>query len=73
MPDNWHIVDVICMHLHVAFLSLYNICVVLQIDQCRYCITDNNIHIRYKAEMKENRHMLMQYIHAPFQVYLEII
>ena len=45
MPDNLHIVDVIYMHLHVAALPWYNICIVLQIDQCRYFITVfNNIH-----------------------------
>ena len=34
MPDN----DVIYMHLHVAALPWYNICIVLQIDRCRYFI-----------------------------------
>ena len=44
MPDNRHIVDVMYMHLHVAALLWYNISIVLQIDQCRYFITDlNNI------------------------------
>ena len=45
MPDNRYIVDVIHMHQHVAALPKYNICNVLQIDQCRYLITVfNNTH-----------------------------
>ena len=44
MPDNRHIVDVTYMQLHVAALLWYDICIVLQIDQCRYFITVwNNI------------------------------
>ena len=50
MPDNRHIVDVICTHLHVAVLPWYNFCIVLQIDQCRYLI----IVVRYKIEMYVN-------------------
>ena len=34
MSHNWRIVDVIYMHLHVAGLPWYTICIVLQIDQC---------------------------------------
>ena len=33
------IVDAIYMHLHIAALLWYNICIVFQSDQCRYCIT----------------------------------
>ena len=50
MPDNWHIVYMIYMHLHVealprGLLQWYNICIVLQIDQCKYSIAVfNNIH-----------------------------
>ena len=54
MPDNRHIVDVICMHLHVAVLPWYNFCIVLQIDQCSYFI----IVIRYKIEMYVNIHSI---------------
>ena len=69
-----NIVDVIYMHLHVTALNtvIYNICIVLQIDQCRYFLTVLTIPIRYKAEIKDNRHfaLLMRYIHAHFQVSL---
>ena len=60
MPDNWRIVDVIymCMHLHVAALPWYNICIVLQIDQCRYFITVLTIFTRYKAEIKDKWHIV---------------
>ena len=54
MPKNWHSFDVIYMHLHVAALPWYNICIVLQIDLCRYFITV----ILYKAEIQDNRHIV---------------
>ena len=58
MPDSRHIIDVIYMHLQVAALPCYNICIVLQIDECRYVITVLTIlFIRYKAEIKDNRHI----------------
>ena len=54
MPDNRHIVDVIHMHLHVAVLPWYNICIVLQIDQCKYFITV----LCCKTEMQDNRQIV---------------
>ena len=45
MSDNRHIVDVINMHLHVAALSWYNICIVLQI-----CFNYSDV-IRLKAKV----------------------
>ena len=57
MPDNPQILDVVYMHLHVAALPWYNICIGLQIDECRYFITVLTIFIRHNAEIKDNRHI----------------
>ena len=56
MPDNRHIVDVIYINLHVADLPWYNICIVLQIVENLFLFL--TIFIRYKAEMKHNRHII---------------
>ena len=58
MPNSRYIVDVIYMHLHVAALHCYNICIVLQIDQYRYFITlFNNIHTLL-GWMTDRRHIV---------------
>ena len=70
MPDNRHIVDVTYMQLHVVALLWYDICIVLQIDQCRYFITVLEQYsdvIRLK--WKKTDTLLMRYIQAPFKVF----
>ena len=41
-----HMINMVYMCIAVAALPWYNICIVLQIDQCRYfIIVFNNIHM----------------------------
>ena len=48
----------------VAALPWYNICIVLQVDQCRYLITVLTTFIHYMTEMHINRHIVDQiYMH----------
>ena len=42
----------------VAAVPWYNICIVLQIDQCRYFITVLTTFTLYKTEMHVNRHIV---------------
>ena len=51
-------INMVHMWIAVAAVSWYNVCIVLQIDQCRYCITVFTIFIRYEHEMHENRHIV---------------
>ena len=65
MPDNWHIVDVIYMHLHVAafYSDITSVlsCRLINVDILLLFLT---IFLRYKAEIDT---LLMQYTHAPFE------
>ena len=61
MPDSRYIVDVIYMHLHVAALPWYItsvtvvFCRLINVDIVLLFLT---LFIRYKAEMKDNRHII---------------
>ena len=50
-------------------ISVINICVVLQIDQCRYFVRVLTIFIRDNTKMYDNGH-IVDMIHAHVQVYL---
>ena len=55
------------VHVYFRCSRNNNICIVLQIDQCRYFTTVFTVLIRYEAEIDK---LLMLYTHVPFKVYL---